>query len=412
VRWRRCCQRRCSLLGRLPAAGALSFTLLREQPALLLRDGARAARSRRGVPARSRSASSAGGRAGAQPRRRPGARGRPGQAALPLGEFIARRWPRRSARATCWSSTSAAPAPRPAELPALESFSGSSASQLFEQCALEIGPARGAFTTQESVEDIEALRQAAAMKSSSCTAPPTAPRSPRSTPNATRSTSKRSCSTRSCRRTGRNRSRSQPSRRSPACSASCAPTMPARGSPPTRWRTSRASDAQLRKHALSGSVYDGSGQRHNEHAGRVGPARHPRGRRPEPRAARAAAGRGALGARHDPDPLLRLDALSEGLIPNVPSSGHAVEEGSEEIDEALFVTTTCEESRSPGSAPPPAGDAARGSLGFLRAQPSTDFYPFDATTALQQQPRSRPAPAGRTPRRRRPRRARCRTCRR
>ena len=31
----------------------------------------------------------------------------------------------------------------------------------FEHCALEIGPARGGYTTQESVEDIEAIRQAA-----------------------------------------------------------------------------------------------------------------------------------------------------------------------------------------------------------------------------------------------------------
>ncbi len=32
---------------------------------------------------------------------------------------------------------------------------------MFERCALEIGPARGGYTTQESVEDIEAIRQAA-----------------------------------------------------------------------------------------------------------------------------------------------------------------------------------------------------------------------------------------------------------
>src|SRR5438876_919425 len=32
---------------------------------------------------------------------------------------------------------------------------------LVERCALQIGPARGAFTTAESVEDIEAVRHAA-----------------------------------------------------------------------------------------------------------------------------------------------------------------------------------------------------------------------------------------------------------
>ena len=39
-------------------------------------------------------------------------------------------------------------------------FSTKPASALFEQCASEIGPARGGFTTQESVQDIEALREA------------------------------------------------------------------------------------------------------------------------------------------------------------------------------------------------------------------------------------------------------------
>ncbi len=41
--------------------------------------------------------------------------------------------------------------------------------------------------------------------------------------------------------------------------------------------------------------------------------------------------------RHDPDPLLRLDLLSEGLIPNVP--GKRPVESSESIDETLFVDT-------------------------------------------------------------------------
>ena len=38
---------------------------------------------------------------------------------------------------------------------------------------------------------------------------------------------------------------------------------------------------------------------------------------------------------NDPDPLLRLDLLSEGLIPNLPSVARA--EASQEVDEALFV---------------------------------------------------------------------------
>ena len=104
--------------------------------------------------------------------------------------------------------------------------------------------------------------------------------------------------------------------------------------------------ARLRKRALSGSVYDGSGHRHAAtlkesgllgilEAGDLNPAL---------RALLPAAVRSAL--HNDPDPLLRLQLLAEGLIPNRPS-GHTAEESSEQIDEALFVTTTCEESPFP-----------------------------------------------------------------
>ena len=99
--------------------------------------------------------------------------------------------------------------------------------------------------------------------------------------------------------------------------------------------------ARLRKHALSGSVYDGSGHRHAVRlteaallgilqAGDLNPAL---------RALLPAAVVSAL--RHDPDPLLRLQLLSEGLIPNVP--GRRPVESSESIDETLFVDTSCEE---------------------------------------------------------------------
>jgi hypothetical protein len=81
-----------------------------------------------------------------------------------------------------------------------------------------------------------------------------------------------------------------------------------------------------------------------------------------------------------PDPLLRLQALTEGLIPNVPG-GRPVEE-SEQIDEALFVTTTCEEQQFPWQRSAPAATRLVEATGALNALPSTDFYPFDAATAL------------------------------
>ena len=138
--------------------------------------------------------------------------------------------------------------------------------------------------------------------------------------------------------------------------------------------------AQLRKHALSGSVYDGSGHRHNAtlnesgllgilEAGDLNPAL---------RALLPAAVRSAL--RNYPDPLLRLQLLAEGLIPNVPG-GHAVEE-SAQIDEALYVTTTCEEMPFPWQRSAPAATRLAEATSALNALPSTDFYPFDAATAL------------------------------
>jgi len=139
--------------------------------------------------------------------------------------------------------------------------------------------------------------------------------------------------------------------------------------------------AQLRKHALGGSAYDGAGRRHsvtlNElglldilEAGDLNPAL---------RALLPAAVQSAL--HHNPDPLLRLHLLSEGLIPTVPISPR-VEESSGGIDEALFVTTTCEETPFPWQrAGSPATRLAE-AVAFLRAQQSTVFYPFDSSTAL------------------------------
>jgi hypothetical protein len=79
--------------------------------------------------------------------------------------------------------------------------------------------------------------------------------------------------------------------------------------------------------------------------------------------------------------LLRLQLLAEGLIPNVPG-GHPVEESSEQIDETLFVATTCEEAPFPWQrAGAPASRLAE-AVSTLHSLPSTDFYPFDADTAL------------------------------
>jgi pimeloyl-ACP methyl ester carboxylesterase len=308
--------------------------------------------------------------------------GGPGQAALPLGEFIAKALaPALGTRDLLVFDQRGTGASDPLSCGALSSFSGGTASVAFEHCALEIGPARGSYTTQESVEDIEAIRQAAGYEKlvlygtsyGTKVAEEYAERYPQHVESL-------------------------------VLDSVVLPDGPEPFSIPTFQAISSVlgelcskdacagitSDpvadiasltAQLRKRPLSGSVYDGSGHRHNftlNESGLLG-ILQAGDLNPALRALLPAAVRSAL--RNYPDPLLRLELLAEGLIPNVPG-GRPVEESSEGIDEALFVATTCEEMPFPWQrAASPATRLAE-ATGALRALPSTDFYPFDATTAL------------------------------
>ena len=306
--------------------------------------------------------------------------GGPGQAVLPLGEFIAKALaPALSTRDLLVFDQRGTGTSDPLSCGALSSFSGS-ASQAFERCALEIGPARGGYTTQESVEDIEAIRQAAGYEKLvlygtsygtkvaeeyaerypqyveslvlDSVVPPNGPE-PFSIPTfqAIGSVLGELCSNNACA-----------------------------GITTDPLADIAALTAQLRKHPLSGSVYDGSGHRHNttlDESGLLG-ILEAGDLNPALRALLPAAVRSAL--NNYPDPLLRLEALAEGLIPSVPG-GHAVEE-SEQIDETLFVTTTCEEMPFPWQRSAPTATRLAEATGALNALPSTDFYPFDATTAL------------------------------
>jgi pimeloyl-ACP methyl ester carboxylesterase len=308
--------------------------------------------------------------------------GGPGQAALGLGEFIAKALgPALVTRDLLTYDQRGAGASGPLSCSALTSFSGGPASQAFEHCALEIGPARGDYTTQESVQDIETIRRATGYEKLvlygtsygtkvaeqyaerypqyveslvlDSVVPPNGPEPfAVGTFQAIGSVLDELCSNGACARITSN----------PLADIA-------------------SLTARLRKRALNGSVYDGTARRHaaslNEsgllgilEAGDLNPAL---------RALLPAAVRSAL--RNDPDPLLRLQLLAEGLIPNVPG-GHPVEESSKQIDEALFVTTTCEEAPFPWQrAGAPATRLAE-ALGALHALPSTDFFPFDAPTAL------------------------------
>lgn len=308
--------------------------------------------------------------------------GGPGQAALPLAEFIAQAIaPALGSRDLLVFDQRGTGASDPLSCPAFEAFSGQPADEIFGACASQLGPARGAFTTQESVQDIEALRQAAGYEKLVL------------------------YGTSYGTKVALAYAESYPQNVEALVLDS---VVPSGGWEPLHISSFQAiagvlaelcSDgacagitsnpvgdlatlaAQLGKRPLRGTVYDGSGRRHSLslderglldilEAGDLNPAL---------RALLPAAVRSAL--RHDPDPLLRLRALSEGLIPSVPIE-NATAEASPEVDETLYAATICEESPFPWSRSAPAATRLSEALAFLHAQPTADFYPFNANTAF------------------------------
>jgi pimeloyl-ACP methyl ester carboxylesterase len=308
--------------------------------------------------------------------------GGPGQPALPLSEFIAQAVaPALSSRDLLVFDQRGTGQSDPLSCPAFETPSRTSASQLFATCASQIGPARGAFTTQESVQDIEALRRAGGYEKlvlygtsyGTKVALEYAQRYPQNvealvldsvvpaegpepfaipTFQAIPGVLDELCQARACAAIGAN-------------PVSEVATLAAR----------------LHTRLLSGSVYDGSGHRHAStldetgllqilEAGDLNPAL---------RALLPAAVRSAL--HSNPDPLLRLHLLSEGLIPSIPVENTTTER-SQEIDEPLFVDTTCEESPFPWQRTATAATRLAEADSFLASQSPADFYPFDATTAF------------------------------
>jgi pimeloyl-ACP methyl ester carboxylesterase len=308
--------------------------------------------------------------------------GGPGQAALPLSEFIAQAIaPALGSRDLLVYDQRGTGASNPLRCAAFETLSTASASRIFEQCATQLGPVRGAFTSEESVEDIEALRKAGGYEKlvlygtsyGTKVALDYAERYPRNVEALVLD------------------SVVPPAGEEPFA----IPTFQAIGgvldelcsdgacagitSNPVGDIASLA--ARLRRRPLNGSVYDGSGKRYAStlteqglldilEAGDLNPAL---------RALLPAAVRSALEGY--PDPLLRLQLLSEGLIPNVPIESDTSEEGSQEIDEALFVTTSCEEEPFPWQRTASPTTKLAEALDYLHAQPATDFYPFDDVTA-------------------------------
>lgn len=142
--------------------------------------------------------------------------------------------------------------------------------------------------------------------------------------------------------------------------------------------------AALRRRPLRGAVYDGNGNRHSSslvesdllailEAGDLNPAL---------RALLPAAVQSAL--HGEPDPLLRLNLLSQGLTPNVPVPPRRAErEASEEAGNALFVATSCEERPFPWRRTAPVGSHRAEALAALRALPGSALAPFDGRSVWE-----------------------------
>jgi pimeloyl-ACP methyl ester carboxylesterase len=311
--------------------------------------------------------------------------GGPGQSALGLGDFIAKAiGPALGSRDLLVFDQRGTGESGPLSCPALSSRSelehARSIGELVSRCAQQLGAARGDYTSQESVADIEALRQADGYEKlvlygtsyGTKVALEYAQRYPQHVEalvldSVVPTSGPEAFAVGTFQAIGG------------ALGELCA-NRGCAGITSNPLADLARLTARLRRHTLSGSVYDGSGHRHagrlNEtgllgvlQAGDLNPAL---------RALLPAAMVSAL--RHDPDPLLRLELLSEGLIPNVP--GKRPVEGSESIDETLFVDTSCEELPFPWQRSAGAPERLTEALASLRGMPSGTFYPFDASTAL------------------------------
>ncbi len=309
-----------------------------------------------------------------------GLAGGPGQAADPLAAAMAREMtPALGSRDLVVFDQRGTGGSGPLSCSALEgSESLATIGQAFEHCALQIGPARGSYTTEESVADIEALREAMGYEKlvlygtsyGTKVALRYAERYPQNVEALVLD------------------SVVGPERDDPFTLATFKAMKPALEELCSQGACAGITSnplgdiarlvAKMQKHALNGMVYDGSGHGHRTSmsdvdllnligAGDLNPAL---------RALLPASVQSAL--RGDPGPLLRLNLLAEGLIPNLPGVPLASSDG---IDEALFADTTCEEEPFPWRRSAPPSTRVAEALGALRALPASDFYPFNAPVA-------------------------------
>jgi pimeloyl-ACP methyl ester carboxylesterase len=268
----------------------------------------------------------------------------------------------------------------------LANATANTVGRFFEECALQLGSARGAFTTQESVQDIEAVREALGYQKlvlygtsyGTKVALEYAERYPQYvealvldsvvTPEGPETFKLATFQA-----------------LGPVLGELCSGGACAHITSNPLGDIAQL-DARLRKHPLQGYVYDGSGHRHADTLGEPGllGILEAGDLNPALRALLPAAVQSAL--HGEPAPLLRLDLLSEGLIPNVPlgpGNSQSEQEASEESNNALFTATTCEEQHFPWQRTAAPVTRRAEALAALHALPSSDFYPFTAETAWQ-----------------------------
>ena len=245
--------------------------------------------------------------------------GGPGQAAIPLVQATAKAiGPALGTRDLVMFDQRGTGASGPLECPALEGEAFESIGTAFELCARQIGARRGSYTTRESVADIEAIRQAGGYRKlvlfgvsyGTKVALEYAERYPGNVEALVLD------------------SVVPPERSDPFSVGMFAAMRPAfeelcsggacAGITSNPLADLGALTARLHRHALSGYVYDGTGHRHRASLTNVGLLNLIGAGDLNP-ALRALLPASVQSALHgDPNPLLRLNLLSEGLIPNLP----------------------------------------------------------------------------------------------
>jgi pimeloyl-ACP methyl ester carboxylesterase len=311
--------------------------------------------------------------------------GGPGQAMLPLAEAAAQEIaPALGTRDLLLFDQRGTGTSDPLSCSSLEGFGVGSISQLDAQCAKQLGAGRLGYTSSESVEDIEALRQAGGYEKlvlygtsyGTKVALDYAERYPQNVEALVLDSVVPA--------TGQEPLRIPTFQAiAPVLDELCANDACV-GVTTSAVRDVAKLAAQLHKHSLSGSIYDGAGVRHASRiaesglfdiieAGDLNPAL---------RALLPAAVHSAL--HNDPDPLLRLQLLSEGLVPNtLRASAHTAAAQSQELNEAVFATTICEETNFPWQRTASPATRRSEALAYLHAKPASDFYPFDSRTSFE-----------------------------